>query len=57
MGDVINTRRLFGEHQAMDLNDVNGDGILDLVTSGDKGDVLFFKVTILDISFFTFQSF
>ena len=46
-GSVINLRSIIGDHTAPDAADVNGDGILDLVTSGNSGKVI--------LRFFIFQ--
>ena len=39
-GDKISLRGTVGDNTAPDVGDVNNDGVVDLVTSGDKGNVL-----------------
>ena len=39
----LNVRSRFGEHQAPEIADADGDGVMDLITSGDSGDIVFFR--------------
>ena len=42
-GSRISVRTLYKENQAPELADVDGDGVMDLITSGDTGDIVFFR--------------
>jgi len=47
-GEAINVREKYSENQAPEVADFNGDGIVDLITSGQKGDVvIFFGVDVI----------